>query len=67
MPAGVPMRQYVTFMAAALFSMFVGSQVVHNYYHPLRDLNYYVEREIKMQRLREVPQPPVNTDTSKGG
>ncbi|XP_053665788.1 protein BRAWNIN [Anopheles marshallii] len=67
MPAGVPMRQYLTFMAASLLSMFVGSQVVHNYYHPLRDLNYYVEREIKMQSLREVLQPPDNTDSSKKG
>ncbi|XP_052894358.1 protein brawnin [Anopheles moucheti] len=67
MPAGVPMRQYLAFMAASLLSMFVGSQVVHNYYHPLRDLNYYVEREIKMQRLREVSQPPDNTDSPKKG
>uniref|UniRef100_A0A2M4AXS3 Putative secreted protein n=1 Tax=Anopheles triannulatus TaxID=58253 RepID=A0A2M4AXS3_9DIPT len=65
MPAGVPLRQYLTFTAAALLAMFCGSQVVHNYYHPLRDLNYYIEREIKSQRLREVvPQPASATNSS---
>lgn len=27
--------------------MFLGSQVVHNYYQPLRDLNKYIEAEIQ--------------------
>lgn len=60
MPAGVSIKEYVKFMAAALFSMFAGSQLVHTYYKPLRDLNYYIDKEIKSQRLREVEQPSVD-------
>ncbi|XP_021712290.1 uncharacterized protein C12orf73 homolog [Aedes aegypti] len=56
MPAGVPTKEYVKFMAAALFSMFAGSQIVHLYYNPLKDLNYYIEKEIQSQRLRVVEQ-----------
>ncbi|XP_055637777.1 ubiquinol-cytochrome-c reductase complex assembly factor 6 [Toxorhynchites rutilus septentrionalis] len=59
MPAGVPMKEYLKFMTAAMLSMFAGSQLVHTYYNPLKDLNYYVEKEIKTQRLREVKQPAV--------
>lgn len=62
MPAGVSTKEYVKFMAAAMFSMFAGSQLVHTYYNPLKDLNYYIEKEIQSQRLREVPQP----DEAKG-
>lgn len=57
MPAGVSTKEYVKFMAAAMLSMFAGSQLVHTYYNPLKDLNYYIEKEIQSQRLREVPQP----------
>ncbi|XP_058448228.1 ubiquinol-cytochrome-c reductase complex assembly factor 6 [Malaya genurostris] len=57
MPAGVSMKEYVKFMAAAFLAMFAGSQIVHTYYKPLKDLDYYVKREIKIQNLREVQQP----------
>lgn len=34
----------------ALISMMAGSQVVHNYYKPLNDLEDYVQREIEKKR-----------------
>lgn len=66
MPAGVSTKEYVKFMAAALFSMFAGSQLVHTYYNPLKDLNYYIDKEIKSQRLREVKQPDVDSGHEGG-
>lgn len=47
MPAGVTWGQYIAFSSAAMLSMFAGSQVVHQYYKPLRDLNEYINRELK--------------------
>jgi len=38
MPAGVSTPTYLKFTAAALFSMFLGSQSVHAYYRPLADI-----------------------------
>lgn len=64
MPAGVPMKQYVMFMTAALSAMFAGSQLVHTYYHPLQDLNHYIDQEIKSQRLQEVK---TNVESSNEG
>lgn len=66
MPAGVSTKEYVKFMAAALFSMVAGSQLVHTYYNPLKDLNYYIDKEIKSQRLREVMQPDVDSGNEGG-
>ncbi|XP_038111889.1 protein BRAWNIN [Culex quinquefasciatus] len=57
MPAGVSMKEYLKFTSAAMLAMFAGSQLVHRYYNPLKDLNYYVDREIKAQRLRKVDAP----------
>lgn len=56
MPAGVSMKEYLKFTTAAMLAMFAGSQLVHRYYNPLKDLNYYVDKEIKAQRLRTVDQ-----------
>ncbi|XP_055598053.1 ubiquinol-cytochrome-c reductase complex assembly factor 6 [Uranotaenia lowii] len=64
MPAGVSTKEYVKFMAAAMLSMFAGSQVVHAYYKPLRDIRTYVDREIQSQHLKEVKQSEPGTDGS---
>lgn len=47
MPAGVSWSTYLKFTAAALLSMFAGSQVVHVYYKPLNDLDKYIEEEMR--------------------
>ncbi|XP_062547042.1 uncharacterized protein LOC134212840 [Armigeres subalbatus] len=67
MPAGVSTKEYVKFMAAALFSMFAGSQLVHTYYNPLKDLNYYIEKEIRSRQLREVQQQNAVKGDNDGG
>ena len=38
MPAGASWRRYLTFTAAAMFTMFLGAQSVHLIYKPLEDL-----------------------------
>ena len=38
MPAGASWRRYLTFTAAAMFTMFLGAQSVHLVYKPLEDL-----------------------------
>lgn len=45
MPAGVSWGQYIRFSAAAFLSMMMGSQMVHIYYKPLKDLHVYIEAE----------------------
>lgn len=45
MPAGVSWPQYLRFSAAAFLSMMAGSQTVHHYYNPLKDIDAYIERE----------------------
>lgn len=52
MPAGVGWGQYLKFFAAAMASMMAGSQLVHMYYKPLKDLDVYIERE--MQQLEKI-------------
>ncbi|XP_061728521.1 ubiquinol-cytochrome-c reductase complex assembly factor 6 [Cydia pomonella] len=47
MPVGVTWGQYMAFTAAAAFSMLAGSQLVHQYYKPLKDLNEYIYKELK--------------------
>lgn len=47
LPPGVTVGQYVRFTCTALFTMFLGSQVIHNYYKPLKDLEKYLEIEIE--------------------
>lgn len=45
MPAGVSWGQYIRFSTAAFLSMMLGSQVVHMYYQPLKDLDEYLKME----------------------
>lgn len=47
LPPGFTIGQYLRFASAALFSMFLGSQVVHMYYRPLKDLDKFIEAEFK--------------------
>lgn len=47
MPAGVSWGRYLSFCAASMVSMLVGSQIVHRYYRPLDDINLYVVKELK--------------------
>lgn len=47
LPPGVSLGQYLRFTSAALFSMFLGSHVVHTYYKPLKDLDKYIEVELE--------------------
>ncbi|XP_037973856.1 protein brawnin [Plutella xylostella] len=47
MPAGVSWGQYISFSVAAMASMLAGSQIVHQHYRPLQDLNDYITRELK--------------------
>uniref|UniRef100_T1JDA4 Uncharacterized protein n=1 Tax=Strigamia maritima TaxID=126957 RepID=T1JDA4_STRMM len=49
MPVGVSWFEYAKFFTAAMFSMFVGAQMVHVYYAPLKDLDEYVDEERKRQ------------------
>lgn len=43
--------QYVRFSAAALITMFLGSQTVHLYFQPLSDMEKFINEEI--QKLPE--------------
>lgn len=45
MPLGVSLSKYLKFMTCSLLSMFAGSQLVHWYYNPLKDIDEYVEKE----------------------
>ncbi|XP_047527880.1 protein brawnin [Vanessa atalanta] len=47
MPAGVTWGQYISFSMAALVSMLAGSQMVHMRYHPLDDLQKYINKELE--------------------
>lgn len=47
MPAGVTWGQYLSFSFSAMLSMLAGSQVVHLQYEPLKDLNEYINKELK--------------------
>lgn len=47
MPAGVSWGQYIKFATAAFLAMTAGSQTVHLYYNPLKDLKVYVEKELE--------------------
>lgn len=49
MPAGVSWSQYIKFSAAAFLSMMAGSQTVHYYYNPLKDLDMYIEKELQIR------------------
>ena len=44
MPGGLSWPKYVTLMSSSMFMMFLGSQLVHNIYKPLKDQEEYVEK-----------------------
>lgn len=50
MPAGVSLYTYSKFASAAILSMFLGSQTVHNYYKPLQDIEEVI-RETQEKAL----------------
>lgn len=47
MPAGVSWGQYMAFSSAAMLTMLAGSQIVHQYYRPLKNLQEYINKELK--------------------
>ena len=53
MPAGVPWTTYTKFTMAALFSMFLGSQCVHQVYRPLDDLPDLIKAERKQKKCAQ--------------
>lgn len=65
MPAGVTWGQYLTFSSAAMLSMLAGSQVVHQYYKPLQDLNKYINKEL--QSLPEHVQVKIKQELQEEG
>jgi len=50
MPAGVSLYTYSKFACAALLSMALGSQAVHQYYRPLQDIEEII-RETQEKAL----------------
>ena len=50
MPAGVTWGVYLSFVTAAMLTMFAGAQCVHLAYRPMDDLQEYVEME-RQRRL----------------
>ena len=60
MPAGVGTGEYVRFVAAAMFSMFLGSQAVHHLYRPLEDFGDYVAKA-----RQAVTKTPASVESSK--
>ena len=60
MPAGTTWPRYLTFSAAAMFSMFLGSQTVHIIYKPLDDMPEVLK---KYREQKAISDPPLrNTD-----
>jgi len=47
MPAGVSWPQYIKFFVAAMVSMLLGAQAVHEYYRPLDDVSELVQQEVE--------------------
>jgi len=57
MPAGVSTTTYVKFASSALLSMAAGSQFVHLYYRPLKDIEEFVkesEDRIIPEHIKEI-------------
>jgi len=50
MAGNISIASYVKFSLMAITSMMLGSQLVHNQYKPLDDLEDYVEKE--MEKLK---------------
>ena len=67
MPAGVSWGEYLRFAAAALGSMFLGSQAVHLVYRPLDDMDKVIDelKQVKQRQLAaneaQVKKEPVET------
>lgn len=53
LPSNVTLGQYIRFSLAAMFSMFLGSQVIHNTYKPLHDLRKFIDEELNNSNLSE--------------
>jgi len=49
MPGGLSVPKYIAFLGSSLLSMSFGSQIVHNIYRPLDDLDEYIEKYRKHQ------------------
>jgi hypothetical protein len=47
LPSNVTKGQYIRFVLASMVSMFAGSQLVHNIFKPLKDLDKFVEKELE--------------------
>jgi len=55
MSGNISIAAYVKFSLMAITSMMFGSQLVHNQYKPLDDLEDYVEKEIeKLKAAKEL-------------
>lgn len=55
MSGNISIAAYVKFSIMAMASMMFGSQLVHNHYKPLDDLEDYVEKEIeKLKAAKEL-------------
>lgn len=52
MPAGVSWSEYLKFFVSAMVSMAAGSQIVHMYYKPLKDLPDFIEKEKKALAIK---------------
>lgn len=44
--SGVSLGSYIRFAITAIASSFIGSQVIHNIYKPLSDLDKFIEEEL---------------------
>lgn len=51
MPFGISTGRYLWYIGISLGAMFAGSQVVHEYYQPLSDLDEYVAREEQRRKV----------------
>lgn len=47
LPAGVTLGQYIRFSTAAFLSMLIGSEIVHEYFRPLNDIDNFISEEIQ--------------------
>ncbi|XP_049867183.1 protein brawnin [Pectinophora gossypiella] len=65
MPAGVTWGQYMSFSIAAMLSMLAGSQLVHQHYQPLKDLNEYINKEVN--NLPEHAQTKIREELKQDG
>jgi len=54
MSGNISIAAYVKFSLMAIASMMFGSQLVHNQYKPLDDLEDYVEKEMEKLKAAKV-------------